>query len=476
MFVQPNRLVSNLQIDRVLLIETGRNYVDMYNKCYTVDASNHTVNKLQTILTNQSQFGKRVTENLISSTLPEMISISQPLHMARIDCDWNRTRATFIIELSYSINGLLHKMVIQGYSNYLDVSHGGHIDPNIIFYINKIQEYRQILQNGIPVYQPYNSYNVVYDYLAQDYSIYDNNRATTIRPIDVYNKIHTNTMLETDIADMSSVAVYDLSNDISSQPKPSNTSNNNPVTYISKILNTYTNNKQSGVGITSDVNDIYNSIVSGYDVKEYTITDNPFIRAMVNFTNTVSASFRLDMLKLIDPTVENRINLVLKNNQAVRQDFSSTTNIESFFKPNIENEIVTLIESMMTSILLEHNIDLLGVSFSNHTIPFTVVITNLQTIIPLDDNTIINTSEIIKHKINNIILPLITKGNNIAVDVHVLACASQDTNIMLRVNNNPEVVYRFPTFANNRYIPVVGSNTMLQTVANNVSTILDSCL
>ena len=222
-----------------------------------------------------------------------------PIAAAAIPNGWGEKRFVFMLKIEQIISEysrMVHYM--SGYSEFYDLSYGGHIDDNMLFYINNIVT---ITVNDDPVSRrefisPATNTNVVYDHKNNDGMLNAPDAFRLIRPKDVVSDLH---LLEV----MHGQNTYGSFNygDLLTTSSLSRCANSNPVSYFTNTVNSFISAKN----ISDGYNDIQDILVNATSkVNDGVPLENEFIRELSRLTNTTSTTaFSLNDLMSIDPTL-----------------------------------------------------------------------------------------------------------------------------------------------------------------------------
>jgi len=166
------------------------------------------------------------------------------------------------------------------------------VDPNMILYVNNVTSFgkRTNLHNGIESLVPVENYNVIgRDAFDQNYGL---TGVVTQRPYDI-----TNMSLQGLLAGNTSQLILDARASVAAETKTSTLANNNPGTYIARIVN-------DGINAISGSNteSLFNTQTVGNMlsfIDEPSLTKNGFLKQLGKVSTDYPKVFRLSLGKIL---------------------------------------------------------------------------------------------------------------------------------------------------------------------------------
>lgn len=468
---------GTLYISKLYLIVTRDDYKDMYNRPYAIKATRDTIDRFENLL-NVNGINNEISDAAVAQYIPDAIDVSAlPISRVDIPNGWNTVRLRFLMEVVYNFNGIEEVSYIQGYSDRFEQSYSGIIDPGLVLYINTITQVSRMTNpsTGLPFNTLRKTYNVIADSFGKTrYSEIDtgNNIPFILRPVDIMGNLYVGSMREAGTNVINSPGV------MAGTPQTSSARNNNPISYFTRTLNGFTSSKVVSAGsMAPDIETIYRNAQSGAYTTEDFIINNPFIKKLYDLTGEIApVSFNLGILKTIDPNVENVNRLINRTNEPVIQGAANILNSndsEELSIPTIEVKKATIVANIINSLMIDNMLTTLTVSISNKNgIDPLVLITNINSFI--DGVDLVNQCHRLTHSIKSILVPILTDSGQLLIDTHINTDILGDTTVGISVNLNPTILFRFPTFANSLYIPVIANEQVKDGVVNSFSSFMDS--
>lgn len=472
-----NMAMPDVSIKRLLLIPTKERYQDVFQRSFQLGGNYNTLNKLTNVL-EQAGVAKntQVSEGYLAKNIPEIISInSTPIGVANIPNGWGTQRLRFMMEVECRSASTL-SVYLQGYSEYHDPTLTKLVDPNMKFFINSItvviKQFDPI--SGTYIVRPMSTFNVITDFTNQQRftEVDDGGMLSLLRPSDVINQLH---VLETYGFENNNNVANATGRISSNSVHTSNRANNSPISHFASTINSIVNAKSLGYE-SGNMQDVYR--IAAQNTVESKIMTIPFIMALHVVTGKpIPSDFTLNVLNTIDPSINsnNKITLIDNVNDIVLPSYNTmldSSHTESTLQATAESVKAVNLAQAMSSILTECMLVTMDVSITNMSGMPIVVTTNAQTFIEgVDPLLYINKA---RAKIEHEVIPKLTDSGYTLVEVHVHCNILGDTNIAISLNSNPSILFRFPTFADSLYIPVIADTVTKASLTDSYCNIIDA--
>lgn len=454
---------NNVTIKRLLLIPTKKRYEDIAQRAYNLNCNTRNLDGLSNLLDNNNVMRSNGVSDIdVVSFSPELLNLNPMISgVAKIPNGWQTQRLRFLLETESHIGTMIISSFIQGFSEYHDPSLTGLIDPNMVFFINSITNIKKFIDptNGIVSCTPYNSYNVITDVNGENsIESLERNMDVVTRPSDVMSDIVINDRYGVSNGMVNNV-VTDFNRIRAGKFIASRRNNNNPLSYLSKSLSAMiASSKDISGDIGYDVSDTVEkaAIIAG----EPRMDTCALLSAISNITGEITVTtFTLNILSMIDPGLENSGKVKLIDNNLIiptYQTFLDSEDTASAIQPTEINLKSCLISNSVPSIMLDNLLTDIGFSVSNSTGEPIILVTTANSFIEGIDIT--KYVESFKYRFMTTVLPLLTNQNLTLIELHVTCDILGDINIGLNIDNTGLRVYRFPTFADSLYSPVINNN------------------
>lgn len=463
-----------IRAKRLIITETRDDYQDVFTRNFSINLTHKDLSALEEMVHPSSTVKNYlISESEVVSKIPNIIGMSNSTSgMANISNGWQVKRGRFILEVEIDINGNTLVYVIQGYTDYLDVSISGHLDPNIMFYINSITHLQRYIHPRTKqlVCHPLSSFDIIRSNgrVYTEYSDIDTQHL--IRPVDIITQLYTDDELANANTHINTVSV--LNKDVASKKQ-----NNNPLSYFTNTINSFTGAKMemSDTIIAGDI--LKNASVH---VGEPRLLENQFINMLYNITgDTFPTTFKLSDIQKMDANIANNVTVISRDGYAIPESHNTildTNDTMSTLNPTFENKQVTLIVNMLPSIMSDCLLGKLDLSLTNTNITEDIVITDARSLVDgLDPLSMLPK---LKNKIAITLFPLLSIHGQMRFETFISCNLFGDMTICIQYfneyNNNPPFVYRFPLFASGVYSPVIGNDVTKQTLTNDFGTIFDN--
>lgn len=332
---------QGIRINSFLLHETGT-YNQQYRRPYHTELTGTTLSALQERLQGADKFQPAMFGGIASQFIKPTATPEKPIDLVN---GWDEPRMRFVMEIehtSYLGGGIVQ--VILGYTNYKGISHGGHLDDQMVFYINSVMHVRNMTQNT-PTGQQ--TFSTVAD---SSHILVDNNwsgiYANTdqrMRPEDVYatmQRSHLHGLGE--VMDMRTA-----SNNLTVKSSRANTL---ATDYMANILQNYrTATDTSAFG--QNEGEIL-AQARGY-ASEQIASRDPFLSAIASIRGMpVGNSFSMSDLRKLDPNVD-RVTVPMMMAPTARSTMHRAGQTTDWGGTNRETDVATFLSQAIPSLMMK---------------------------------------------------------------------------------------------------------------------------
>lgn len=462
-----------VEIKKMYLITT-RGYNDIYRRSYNLHTTPDTLTKLENLMNNPNAVTStgELNELALANELPNIMTMSDRTSgNVAIANGWNTVRLAFIMEVDAIIDGSVLTSYIQGYSEYHDPSISGMIDPEVVFHINSINTVTKMVDpiTGQWVSRPYKNFNIIKDSFGNSsYEEVVDTELKLIRPSDVMANIQNTIAFDNDLSN-----VRNYTDNIVGSVNTSSRGNNNPMKHFATTVNGYLIGKNlTAIGYNDD-SDVYR--MAGVQVSDASLSSVPFLTELYKLTGVPSpTTFTMNILSKMDMNIANKVTLIERDDTIVKNNYTAldSENTEVTYKPTIESIIATNILHTLNDLLVENLLLEVALGCTNITgVPVTAVSNVKSFITGIDVTSYINK---VVTNIEHMLMPTITRNGLLVVDFMVDSNILLDTTISISVNNQPPVLFRFPTFADSLYVPVITTEEHSGMISRDMGLVLDA--
>lgn len=453
------RPAAQLSISRLICVPTERAQPDMYQRSFSMGMTQGDTNELQTFFQRN---GVANNANLslagVAGSLGHMVQLSAtPTGTVGIPNGWGTERLLYMLSVEEpSTDNTWYTHYVQGYTDYNDSTMSGRIDPNVPFRINSITTVirtRNMYTNQVEsrVLETFNLVTTQSGGYTYESQTMPGHESELIRPSDVIN----NLTAKATYSDLPGVPVHVKSGSITNGGNVSRKSNNDALKYFANTVNAVISGKSMGVGYGAEVDVLTEA--NGLLMERY-VTDNAFIAAIARLTGELEpSSFTLNNLLGVDPSVSSKLTLVAKG-ELVRdvqntQSVLDTDNAENLLNYSAESAVAQLVVNSLTATMADNLLTVLSGTVTNmQGTPITTV-ANINSF--LEGVDITSYGNRVVNYINSVIMPQVTRNGlfiaSIVFDCDVLG----STSVNVCIDNGPAITYRFPTYADSLYTPVL---------------------
>ena len=454
---------DKVKITHLSMYTTRTDYQKPYQRSYTINATAGVVNRFQGMIAERGK-NTKVNPLAISSAIPDITSITAlPSGQANIVNGWETERLRFImVAETPTMAGTKRISFICGFTEFSQVSASGLIDPNMVFYINSFTNVQQTIDrvNNRIITTPSSTYNVVTDMFGNGtYTRVDGYSMPKLaRPRDIVENAMTINM-----HDSQEGRLLNTSGSIGQhRADTSQRVNNDPLQYYCRLYNAAVEGRDLSVYASDEV-DVLQNACDTHGILETPLMSQPFMQALHKITGEITPhTFTMNILLRIDPDVTRLPPQVfIRDNVGVNMNnpaslLAETSDTADTLNPTAENLKAVTICNSINSMMIECLITRISVSLSNKFGENTVILSDVNTFIP--DVDLVFWSNRLISKIKNILMPSVTDNGLSKVEVHIISDITKDTTISISVNDQPNYIYRFPTYADSLYTPVVTSS------------------
>ena len=468
---QQNR--TQIKVKKIILTETKR-YNNMYIRPYELNANYEDINNLSASIRNtltKNVDTEKAIETSISNTASGLLMPSSTVTgEAPIIGGWDERRFKFDLIIEFQIPGSNVTIInyVQGYSSYYGKSHGGYVDENMELYINSLISLRKItdVNTGNVSTVVISNNAMAYDETGYNKTLNNNNALRVSRPDDIVNRITSLKEVDENVNFLSNA---DTLNDLQLVDKKSAT----PLGHLSKTLASTVTQTQLN-GALGNSSDIYSSITGEMLslVPEYL----DFYKALNSVKPGNNKFFTLSDLKKLDSFLPTPDVLISRDAITKNQPDMDPRNAANTTGSEYETKISLIIQETLSEVLSASILDKIGFTIENSSgtpnarpTMFTSPIDNIG-----NQTLIINTNKVINEFISKV-WNTISVNNKMFIFIDVYAVS---TEVVIRVNvdNNGEVAYVYPTFADAKYMPVIMNNYGQDMLAEGYSQLIDTAM
>jgi hypothetical protein len=480
---QNNGTISSVEIISMIVTPAGT-YQDQVRRPYIAQATGDTIRVIQERF---DQANGRMSTGLFDGVAsnfvqPQIQAEGAPIAIAG---GWRRERFNFVLKVKVVNKFGGHSIdVINGHTDYADMSFSGMLDPRIRFFINgivRVVSTNQMTGHGLELtgkvvdsYQVFANHN--YDG-PKDFYNNANDPNLTMRPDDVFGALQAHEYTTNpDLMDLRAVAT--------SQAKTSHRNNTLSSAYAGTIVRGYVDSVVKNM-YAENSKQVYADAIGA--TAQRPLNRDEFIRALNNMTGSpASDSFQLMDLYRMDPMLESpnddRIRIV-RPQPVVRmaswggngpsvEETPNAANSQHWQGNNHETLAATILANGLPALLLEYGIVELVFQATNHSRQ--PVIETLYANGLADNYDCRPFLPSVENRIQREIIDQISYNNDLPYKIRVHCDVAWSTKITLQFHN--EVVeFVSPTFADSLMSPVITADRdRLGDVAHSFGTLVQS--
>lgn len=423
--------------------------------------------------------------NVNQSTNNVMKMGALPIGNATIDNGWNAPRYTFkmIVRCQptettvYGSTSDIYDLIVTGYSEasgefiVRDITGSTYPNENLVFNINSIQK--------ISINANANTITNIQNVGVGSVDNFNNDGCNVcVRPSDITSGI-TGSLVDRDFGG----SVYSVNTRANQEPMAFERKDAIGKQYVNKILNAVVNGVADASSSYNPYNNLFNSgadqaiIEATSRLRNNILSTDLFIQALqeVNL-NPLKESFTIKHLKLIDKTfTSDRIVYanVIEDNRFANDGILNSQYTEHMLGANRETTLVTELHNMLTNLMTDKFVVSMVIRLSNNYKPLESGFgMALQPEYFVDGNSVRwsyavaqndpNAPMLLSRALDNavkiLIDPMLSSNGNTRYDVVANIDLTTDTSISISLDGKDPILYRFPTFGDTCFTPMVGSD------------------
>lgn len=421
------------------------------------------------------KFNGSIPTNLISEACNNFIMPSERVETYQgqtmavaMPNGWGDNRFTFIMVVETTIDNLITRELVAGYTDRLDASYGMfngsrsiHVAPDTVFYVNTVTKLSQRSVNGITVPTISNSYSVI----GSGFSVDAYNGAATWRmtPQNLIQSAKASNVMgmSTLPADGHQPIIGSDYRKVQHAAVLTNRTNNSPTNVFSKIIENMatTINADAMTGMVDPVK-AQASVQAA--VADPSVLNSVFMGALYNFFNARVAHFDFKFLQQVNPMIDQIM--------AVDDQGYETTQYQGHWdKPTIESIMAVVVSNVVTSFMTSASLTSLEFTTTNMMpVDITGGISSFATRTILSDIRGLSPHidlrpfiQAYQQRLTDELGPIVSRNNNAGFSLYVRADMGIDIFMRLKYDNGIEEAFVFPMFADSIISPMLTTSTDL---------------
>ena len=470
---RPQEVKPQVSIRKLVLVESKK-YKDMWLRPYEMHIGHDDVSNIENMVANvlhdPQHNGSSALKGMLNTGMPDILMPSAMVsEKANIIHGWNEKRFKFVLVVEMKQPGDNKTIInyIQGYTEYLGISASDHLDPNMRLFTNSviklIRTYDSITGNMNTV--PVGNYNVVNDETNQTPNNY--NSLKLARPADIAMNVASIKSLDDndDIVTMSNVGSV---NSHELVDKRSLLPNDHVADTIKMAIDSKLAN-----GIYGNDGDVVDTMVG--NLLTPSIYNIDFFKTILDISGQGN-DFTIGQLELIEPNISNIIEVMMDSgisnynipNELLTEDTAET------YDSSLESRMSVIVHEAVSALLNESILNNIVFDIDNYSgVPEGEVLDCGSYVeglnLPMYANMFL--SSFINRAWGSI-----SNANNTQVKILVMGMVESDTTIIITLDGRHPITYRYPTFADSKFLPILMDNNKLDLMSEDYGTLIDSTL
>ena len=453
-------------VKKLILTESDK-YRKQFIRPLTTNITNKDLEEFKNIVREKELrgAGRQFVENEFTNKLSHTAQLAaMPISESPIINGWDTKRFKFALEVEWREPGTNRTYIdfIQGYTDefgYSELRVGqGKLNERMKFFPNSILRIsKNIDKQGNPIVRVIGNYKLILDETKSLKNFKVADISTLFTEISAMRTLQDGIKTVTDTSNLTSPNII---------PKEINI----PVKLISQLIDNIVTTAElsSDFDASDDVyRDMINNALSNY------LDNIDFLKWLVNLKGNDFYWFTLEELKLLDPFIDKKVKPIIKAPaQQVAHIVPDTQDSAEVYDSSLETRMAVTLQEAISDLMSECFLESIAFTASNLSGKMEWAIQNATPVVEgLNPVPFINKFMNMFYKYTW--LPL-TQHEQIALNIKVVAYMEADTIITIEIDNSGhEIVYKFPTFANSRFSPVIMDQNTMALNASNIGEIVD---
>lgn len=451
-----------------LIVQTAGTYGDQYRRPMHSHADGAIMNMVEETMDR--------TNNLdaLALAVPAFSLLkpdATPECMMPIENGWNTKRFRFLLHLLIEDQmGIMMNHYYTGFTGYSDMSHGGAIDPNMVFTINSANSTKSVTQRtptGVHVFQASVSNNQILTSNNTYTGLASPNKTYSLRPESVVDD-----MLVSDLRSMS--GTFENTVAVISTPQLSARANNCAPGYMSQLLSGFKNTVVGGADESTDSNlEHLKTLVSSdaYSSDKFLAwllhrrTSNPTLGIGTH-------QFTINELMMLDSAVMTKLRAA--DAAGIASNFHQAGTTSDWGQSTAEVQFASMLAQALPSYMASMHLSVLAFTSMNLTLDGKIqtIITNAQSFNQQADITVYLQALI--QRLNSEMFTALSYGNTMPFSVDVKCDTLGETWVSVSLNQGRMETFVTPTFCDSLFAPMTsGHQSTLQGLSNDFSQLFD---
>ncbi len=473
LFNQPT--VPNFTVEQFYIIPT-EGYKDMVIRPINLNVDREDLNRIVDLLKTKLS-GYDVKINPLELSGMNIIEPGDKVLPTEIPGGWGQPRGVFLLVIKYTdaVTGVDEMVYLTGFTdtpNFNPVT--GAVDESMLLYPNTMVILTKVTNvdkfgNPYTYYRVTNTLNLEYDISTGEYYTIDDltNAKFMLRPVDIMRKIED---LELSGDAISSANTSSTTKIISAIKKPDLL----PTIHVTETLNGLITG-----AIMTDGTNVYDTLKASDSVLDPTsiLLYNSFIKSLLRITKG-RMYFSIKELALLDNSVLNKITIIRQVGQPTMEmpDILTSNVSEEVYIPTIEAKLSTMIRDMVSTLITKNMLMSITFTMTNATIDGSIYLTPIHATPVTGDLDVKYLVNKFKLEFEQLVVPAITYNNSLVLNINVYASILGETKISISVNGGPEILFIYPTFADNLYNSLLSDVNKFNEVTSSYKNIVDVAL
>lgn len=466
----------SMQVINFVLFSSDQKVNDMFQRSFAINGDVRVYENIGEIINSNGY----ISQNEIIKRCNNVVSLENTTSgLISVANGWNEKRLSFVLTVEVIYSSTSKEIYfINGYTDFYDPvlrNNTGHmsvkmLDRTMDFNINTITLISETLDSrATPIIKFKDKITILRKY-GQAYDYDSIGGECLIRPSDIISDIYLGTA---------------SGGDYGVDANEANRSNSNSISYLASILNSIGDSvrmneatsraKDSNMSKQDTIRDMVNN------AEDKKMMNCPFLLFLFRSTGDAKPSrFRISDLLDLTPhldDVTNVFNIGTKDEN--KRNILSSEILDNTLQPSLGNILSLEFYQIMSSLLFDQMLTRASIHISNH--PKFVLGGDVANCIDSESifHSVFNTPKAIDTLdtfLRRIVLPKITKNDNIYVDLMADINILGTSSIAITVNDDDPAIFRYNSSMDNMFSPFIATQQQKNLITDDISSIIDEVM
>jgi len=492
-----DQVPETLTVNKLIILE-AEGYKDQFIRPYEMSVTYNDMANLEKVVSSRARVNNRIitathdpsqtlgisAAELSSSMANIYMPADVPTTLSPIINGWNERRGKFMLEIEQpSVTGYGSTIYhIQGYTSHWGVSNSGHIDENMMFFINTITIFHRTVAAD----------NRVLTRVTDKFSLLGNEGSTFMnvshtlpqddlvlnRPEDITGMLVTKQLnSDSEYADINvsyeTSGQYRNANKSDSSIELVNRSYHTPASHIASIVDeTYAgSNTHNTTSFTKGVDTLDQATIH---LSKHNIYDILFMNKLIALNGGRDVScFTTETLKLMTADIDSDVVQIIQLDRKALP-LGSNEGTADLNTSHRETKLAILAVESISAMMTEHMISSANIFITNDSGNYQVSI--LEPFMMLEGLDSVAWVNSLRTAIVRELMPTLTYNNKLLIDMTINISIISDAYVTISIDKQAPMPYVLPLFTDSLISPVISNSATFDNNVENYKKLTDTII